>query len=133
MDGKWDDIDLFRNSGAKISLPYVTISRVGSINLSAGFLHYAENQIDSCGYVELRYSKINNAILFKFTNVATDKITIKLTRPSAAKNGSIAAKSFLSYYNITVTGRFIAKLEEIPQLGKLWVIYLNEQEKGAST
>ena len=121
------DLELFASSGAKISSPIITISSAKTINFNAGFFHHAKEQIHNATYVELRFSKLNNAIVFNFVDTQKNKSSIKLTRSANSVNGSIAAKSFLSYYGIEGTGKYLAKLEVIPDIDKSWVIYLNNK------
>lgn len=119
----WSDIEIFTRKGAKISTPYITISTVKSIVLNCGFLHYAKKQIADSTHVILLYSRSKNVISFNFTRNSQKKGAIKMTIKS---NAHISARSFFNYYsiNISESKRYEAKLEDIPNMGKLWCIYL---------
>lgn len=122
----WGDLELFESSGVKIGTPTITILSTKTINLSSGFFHSAKEELSNNNYVELRYSKSKNAIVFCFTAEANNKSSMKLTRSTNSSNGSIAARSFLNYYNISSHGKYTAKKEDIPNIGIAWVIYLTE-------
>lgn len=124
----WGDLELFQNSGAKTGTPYITITTFKTLNLSAGFVHDAKEQMQDKKYVELRYSKAKNAIVLNFVDIAS-RTSFKLTKALHTSNFSISATSFFNHYNITEQGRFEAKLENIPKMGQTWVIYLNNPEE----
>ncbi|HAT9591195.1 TPA: hypothetical protein JBD08_12460 [Legionella pneumophila subsp. pneumophila] len=128
FDSDWNDLDRFRHSGAKIGVPYVTLSKRKSITLSAGFVHKAQHQISNSNYVILYFSKSKNAIVFDFTSDKNDSGSIKMSKGS---NVNIAGRSFFNYYMIDADkaeGKYIAKLENIPNIGERWVVYLNDKQ-----
>lgn len=125
-NGKWEDIEFFDKLGTRTSLPIIRISKERVLSLSAGFLNSAANEIKDNKFVELYYSKSNNAILLKFTNGNRAKGTHKLMMSKRFNNGAISFRSFANYYHINAIGKLIAKLEDVNGLGKIWAIYLNE-------
>ena len=124
---EWSDLEVFSHVGAKIGSPQVTISARKSITLSSGFLHHAKNQVSGMSYAILSFSKSKKAIVFSFADnknlAGSTKITLK-------GNAIIAARAFFNYYNIDsekADGRYIAKLENIPNIGERWVVYLDQK------
>ena len=119
----WSDIEKFERLNTKITLPYITISPLKAIILSTGFMHYAKKQISNSTHVVLLYSRSKNVILFNFTRNNKEKGALKMTKK---RNAHISGRAFLNYYsiNISESKRYEAKLEDIPNMGKLWCIYL---------
>ncbi len=132
-------LEIFTHVGAKIGEAYVTITKRKTLSLSSGFLHQAKGQMDGCHYVVMQFARKKNAIVLDFkkddASPGAAKITLKTGQQS---NCSIAAIAFFNYFMIDmegVVGRHKAKLEEIPTLGKKWVVYLknNDNDKGGET
>ncbi len=125
----WYDLERFKYAGAKIGNTRVTISLRKSITLSAGFMHHAKNQVEGMTHMLLSFSKSKNAIVFEFTSDPKAAGAVKITMKG---NSIISARSFFNYYRIDVekaAGRYAAKLESIPNLGKKWVVYLDQKLK----
>jgi len=122
----WSDLETFEHTGVKIKIPYVTISKRKTITLSKGFCHYSKNKILDMTHVILSFSKLKNAIVFNFIKNSETLGATKMTRKG---NVSISASAFFNYYFMDISkisGKYIAKLENIPNNGEYWVIYLNK-------
>jgi hypothetical protein len=123
----WSDLEVFEHTGAKIGTPYVTISSRKSITLTAGFLHYAKEQISEMTHAIFSFSKSKNAIVFNFTNNPESPGATKMTKKA---NSIISARSFFNYYSIDTEkaeGKYEAKLENIPGRGNAWVVFLDKK------
>jgi len=141
---KWDDIEEFhqvRSKRNRSNNAFITINREKLIRLSAGFLDQAKDQIENKAYVVLSFSRLNNAIIFNFGSNPKIPGSLRLsmrnknstftTDCTKATGGIISAKTFIIHYEINVdkhTGKqYPAKLENIANKGKFWVVYLDKK------
>lgn len=145
MKNEWSDLEVFMHVGAKIGKPYIKITPRKSITFSSGFIHHAKTQIFGMTYAVLCFSKTKNAIVFRFTENSdlpgATKISINsgatkkakennISSDTAKGNASIAARAFFNYYSIDekkYAGKYEAVLEDVPNLGKSWVVYLGKR------
>lgn len=123
----WSDLDAFTYTGVRLGEPVVTISARNTMTLTSGFLQLAKSQLNAMTHVLFSFSKSENAIVIDFTNNSSKPGALKMTKRG---NVSIAARSFFNWLQLDsdkVKGKYIAKLEHIPDRGKFWVVYLSEK------
>lgn len=129
---EWGDLEDFRQTRTRMTGPIITISENRIITLSVGFLRNAKEQLSGNTHTILSYSRARNAIVFRFVPDENLPGAIKISIRDITTNsssGNLAAKSFFAFYSIDVdkyTGRYTAKLENIPGREPSWVLYLNE-------
>jgi hypothetical protein len=78
-------------------------------------------------FMELRYSKKNNSIIFKFS-AKEDADTIKINKIT----GILPSRGFFRKFNIDSNNyphRIKLKLVNISNLGEVWVAHLKEGEE----
>ncbi len=131
------DLAVFKGARTKTTGPYITISTRKTFTLSVGLLRHANPEISAKTHAMLSFSKANNAIVFNFIATEDSPGAIKI---SFRGNATLAARSFFDYYAIDIdkyTGKYLARFENIPSLGRFWVLYLDEKinrhPKGDST
>src|SRR5271154_2528187 len=128
----WLDLEPFSRRNSKIGSPLVTINVRKLIAFSTGFMHFAKEQITDMTHVALYFSKANNAIIFRFGKKGDEIILTytKIVKPVPGRgNAIITARKFFNYYDIDIekyAGKYLAELVDIPNLGKLWSIYLDK-------
>lgn len=133
MKYDWSDIKTFEEKGSRAHKSFITISERNSITLSSGFVRQAEQQILNMTHVVLGFSEANNAIIFHFINDDNSPEALKISpTPDVKKKGNstIASKSFFSYFSIDAkkyAGKYEAFLEDVPNLGKTWVVFLKKR------
>lgn len=127
----WADLEVFTKVGAQLGrIPFISITKRKEFSISAAFISKTNDFLGENHSVILSYSRLNNAIVFNFLNnkgtecVSGIKITFKQHKQ---KNGRISAVSFFNYYKInmeTVAGKYVPVLEDIPNIGTRWIIYI---------
>lgn len=123
----WTDLEYFLKPKTRSIHPYVTITKKNVIVLSAGFIRHEKSQILGNTHVILAFSKKNRAIVFKFVSDSNSEGSIKINHRTS--NIIISITSFIKEFNLNCNeyiGKYRAELEVIPEIGKLWVIYLNK-------
>ncbi len=128
---EWNDFELFTDTHAKSTLPMVTIAANHIMHFNAAYVEclQKELQLENKQYVELMYSKSNNAIGITFSEICTATRSLKISRSTYGKRISISVTSFIKFYKIKHTGRYLIKKETIPPMGEVWVILLNWEGK----
>ncbi|HZW61277.1 MAG TPA: hypothetical protein VFF04_03560 [Candidatus Babeliales bacterium] len=122
----WHDLEPFTGARSRGTKSFISITARKSLTFSTGFIRDAKDQILSNQYVLLFFSKAKNAIVFEFTSNSSEKGALKM---SGTINPSISSRSFFNFYKLDdkYVGKYIPKLEDIPQRGTRWVIYLDEK------
>lgn len=126
MNKDFEDLEEFYFPRSRTTFPIIKISGTGVITLTAGFLNHGKDQVLNNTHVILFFSKMENAIVFKFTSDESIINSIKM-RVITRNNFSFSAKFMFTYYKIYIgkpLKKYIAKLETIPKIGKCWVVYL---------
>lgn len=131
IENDWTDLDVvnveYRNRRHRE--PIVRITPRGFIVLNIGFIKESKKQTAGMTHVIYHFSKKNNAIVLTFTK---DSLSPGAMKISGKKTWHLCAKSFLNYYYINdpkFSGSYVAKLENIPNIGEAWVIFLNNKIK----
>lgn len=124
----WDDLEEFSARGkSRQKKPIAAIRIDGVISFCRSFSDAAISELKDNTHVALVFSKKNNAIVLNFTNKKRHPKAMKVTK---RHNISFGVKSLFNYYEIShevYVGKFEVKLENIPNLGKCWVILLNNR------
>lgn len=122
----WEDLEVFTSLGARISKQYVRITKNSIFLFNSGFVHQAQLKSRKLTHVIFAYSPKKKAIVFDFTNDPQAKGAHKvILRLNSASSGS---RSFFNYHSLDpkqLEGKYTPKLEKIPKIGEVWVIYLN--------
>lgn len=125
----WDDLEEFKDDMR--SKPVATITHRKSIVLNSGFVSQAGSSVGSNEYVQLMFSPQNKAIAFNFVSDGTLPGASKLVRGT---NYQISAASFLNvaiprmgFKEDEVIGKYDLQEVEIPEKGKMWVIFLGKK------
>lgn len=112
----------------KKNSPFVKITDRGILLLNHSFMECAKKQLSDMKYAKYYFSKLNNSIVITFNKDGSPKGSFKITRGKSFS--SICATSFLKYYfkdRSEWIGHYEPKLENIPNIGESWVIYLNNK------
>ena len=127
----WSDLESFESKGFKTPI-YIKISKSKQMIFSSGFMQEQDNSEDM-QYVKFYFSKLNNAIIFSFTNNEL-KEAYKLSRKPRGFCRVAAIGGFLNSFPIDLlkyVGKYIPQKENIPGIGEAWIIYLDKHEKEA--
>lgn len=123
----WSDLEF--NVKYRKRDPIVRINSRCFMNFNRSFIYKLKKQDAGMTHVIYHFSKLNNAIVFTFTKDCFSPGAMKI---SGKKTLYSCAKSFLKYYSIDdpkFIGNYVAKLENIPNIGEAWVIFLNNKIK----
>lgn len=124
----WDDLEELPVRGNSMQRDMIaSIRKNGSITLNKTCSDTIISDIKDNNYVALSFSRKNNAIVLKFVNNKEHPAVMKLTKNHIVTFG---AKSLFNYFKITFyeyIGKYELKIEDIPNLGKRWVILLNNR------
>ena len=125
----WGDLQAFSpKKKAKELKPEVLISKTGSLKFNQAFFTAVKVKDPKIKAIKISYSKNNEAIV----------LTVKNSGPldsfkfSGKSFLNVKAKPFFDRFEIDVkkcSGKYPIVSEKIPQKGKSWVIYLEQQLK----
>ncbi len=128
---EWVDLEVFKTDFANVGTPYITIRRRKSFRFSSGLLRHIKESVGSATHAVLSYSRSKHAVVFNFTDDYQKKGAMRIQ--SLGANNFISAGAFFDFNVIDAEkseGKYMARLEDIPGIGKFWVIYLNEKIPG---
>lgn len=125
----WNDLILC-SSCDKTKTNFISIYKNGTLIFSMAFFRELEKN-NEYKYVKVYYSPSNTSIVFDFFENYEEgalKISRKQTKNGFERCRSISISSLLTLLNNPAffCKRYIPILENIPNLGKKWVIYLNK-------
>ncbi len=113
------------------SVDTISITASNTFNFPRKF--YDDNQLANFNFVTIYYDKVENSIGFNFNNNDEEKYKFKIQKNENGFGGFISATSFFKSNNIDVVkfkGRYDPIIEEVPEIGKLFVIKLkNDSEE----
>ena len=112
------------------SVNKISITASNTFNFPSKFFN--DNNLGRYKHVVIYHDKDRGAIGFNFTNKEEEKYKFKLQKSSRGYGGFVSATSFFKVNNIDTKihkGRYDWKKETIPEIGKLFVIELNEGQK----
>lgn len=124
----WKDLNVFKHRNVKILESIISISSTDKnklLSFKGGFI----NSDDSLAHKKsfnILYSLSKHAIVFDFLD---DESGIFSFTPR--NNYAVSLRSFLNFYNIdpdVIKGDYRPKLENIPNLGRRWVIFLKHKK-----
>lgn len=121
------NFELFTGHKGKYNV-VVSISKPGILSLSSGFFH--KYKLSEYKGVQLFFDKKANSIAIKFSREeVTNMFNLKPREDN--KGGFIACKSYISAYGLEkyFGKRFSPSEIEHPELGKIFVLDLNEEKK----
>lgn len=127
--GTWDDVQIFRDKGARAADPKITITK--NFTLLFGSAFWMKAGLKNKKRVILGYSPSNNAIVFDFTEDEKVKEGFALIH----RNKRTAFSTCRSFFHTmeldseSIVGRYVPHMEKIPKLGDCWVIKLDEKIK----
>lgn len=134
MEKVADDFIMFKDTGARFNEPYISITRANVLHLSKAFMNQIQEKL-IYNYLVIYYSKSSNSIALEFTNDTTKKGVMKITAKRSIHDsflsGTVSIRSFLNTYKNSMNlekiynKHFTAKLQDVPNIGKMWVINLN--------
>lgn len=123
---KWDDLteEILTH---KFHGDYITISKYGRFHIKYQSIDKHEDFRNS-QYVDIRYSKSQNALVFIFnSNGVGLKLTFSKRQPNTVTFGSMHFFTRLNLNFLTQqTKKYVAIKEKIPVLGEALVIYLEK-------
>ena len=103
--------------------PIITISKNGVFYLSCKFVL----EYDVKNYCELHYSRLQRAIIIKFSDEKIEHSSLKVCK--FRKSSTIAAISFLKNFDLLkykASFRYLPISETVIEIGEVFVIYLDE-------
>lgn len=108
-------------------IPSISLGESGGFGVSAGFIK--KYDIDSStSAVKLFYDKEKKAVAFKFSNKIEEGM-LKIKMAPKQGGGHISANSFLIKFDLDAKkykGRYTPEEIEMPNVGKVYVIQLQE-------
>lgn len=113
----------------------ITLNKRGVFILRTGFIHKAKLGKE-ISHAKLYFSRKNHAVALKFYS-KDDDAYISFNECVAVHNAAlspckyIAVARFFSFNFIDKSkyvGKYMANLENIPEIGEAWVIYLKEKD-----
>lgn len=134
MEKLANDFIIFKDTKTRFNEPYISITRANVLHLSKAFMNQIQEKL-IYNYLVIYYSKSSNCIALEFTNDTNKKgvmkITVKKNKNSKFLFGTVSIRLFLNTYKNNMNleeiynKHFIAKLKDVPNFGKMWVINLN--------
>lgn len=120
---RWFDLKKFDSEEKQVRNPFIRITASGLIIFNKSFINALKKEHDSenvfyCFY----YSNYNKAIVLKSSSYKEDK------RYRKAIYAQQCSKSFFNFFKLDpdkISGKYLMVENEIPNLGKCWVCYLD--------
>lgn len=125
MNIDWEYVQDYEKGGRNTEDPIVTIGKHGTINLSAGFVENAAEQMKNTKFALLSYYKKDGdeAIIIEFTDNSGKPGAMKITLQG--KTARISGANFFRNYKIDYMEKrkkHLASLTNSPKKGKVWVV-----------
>jgi len=130
-DGPLSDAEVLPSLTKYILKSYLSISRIGTMKFSSGFVEDNAAKLGFPSHVILSYSKNGGAVIFDFVNDDKQTGSKKLKSLKGAAFWTVSVLKMFKSINIDIAesrGRYEPVMERMCDGALKWVIYLNENE-----